>query len=357
MKPEPNDKTLNRGRRHWLAWAVAMLTGCGGGSDGGNATMGNSTNHGGPAGDSASGSAADGGTNVAGGAPGTGGTGTGAQGSMPGTGGTGVFSHGAIRAFGSIVVNGVHFDETHARITIDGASASRSALRLGMVAGIDGERYADGLTGRADNVSVMSIARGQVSTAGGGQFSLLGMSIRTSGSTFVEGLSSAAAVSAGQWVLVWGLQADVQANAWDATRVAVISPSEKLVATGIVKGSRSQWYLNGIPLTGDHLSDLAAGMLVRVSGTWDSEHGALKIESVSSADIRSESGGTGAQVEIEGVVTSLRSGNHFILGSIEVDGSSLGARYSVVRVGATVEVYGYWMGSILKATEIEAEDD
>lgn len=357
------------GRRHWIAIAISALAGCGGGSgttengnlqpdtgsaaSGGGSGLGSGTGTGTQAtsGD-ASAANTSGDTNVAG-APGTGGTGSP---SAPGTGGTGISSHGSISAFGSVVVNGIHFDETAARIQIDGSDAGRAALRLGMVAGVQGERYTGGLTGRADAIEVWSIARGQVTASQPGQFTLMGMSIGVLGSTFLDGVGGAGP-SVGQWVAVWGLQADTQASAWTATRVEMVSPSNRVVVTGLVSGSRDNVTLNGIPLKGDEAKNLHKGSVTRIDGK--SEPGDARVEVLSRhrLDVRSETASPSTLVEIEGVVTSLLGNNRFLLGPFTVDASGLPSGYAKLKAGMKIEVYGTWQGQVLQATEFELEDD
>ena len=348
------------GRRHWIVIALSALGGCGGGNSGQggssiSGSRGSSSSPGSGSTTTGSGGAASGGTEVAG-LPGTGGTGAGAQGSLPGTGGTGIFSQGSISAFGSVVLNGIHFDERGARIQIDGASSGSGALRLGMVAGIQGERYADGMTGRADSIEVWSIARGMVSATGSGGFTVLGMRIQVKASTFLEGVGSASAIAVGQWVAVWGLQADASGSAWVATRVAVVSAGGTLVATGTVAGSKDHRTLNGIALIGDDAEKLTLGRLTRVQGYQEIGSTELKVQSHYDINVRAESTSSPGEVELEGLVTALQSNKRFLLGSVQVDGSAL-PNYALVRVGAKLEVYGTWQGPVLKAREMEIEDD
>jgi hypothetical protein len=357
MKKLPERVPSNLPRRHWLVIAVSALAGCGGGSGVGIADSSTSSS-----GDTGAGSVADpgasgDGTQVAG-LPGTGGTGAGAEGALPGTGGTGIFSHGSISAFGSVVLNGIHFDERSAKIQIDGSVASSGALRLGMVAGVQGERNSDGVTGRADSIEVWSIARGVVTATQAGQFTVLGMTIQPKGSTFLEGLSSAAAIAVGQTVAVWGLQADAQASVWSATRVAVVSASGSVIATGIVSGAAGQRTLNGIALSGSIANDLHTGRITRVAGVWDPVGNTLVVQSKYSIDLRGQNVAPSSLVEIEGVVTSLGANRQFTLGSVSVDGNAIAsADYGQLRVGLKLEVYGRWQGQTLVATELELEDD
>jgi hypothetical protein len=359
------------GRRHWIVMVLSAMAGCGGGADGtasgdvaipGSGGGGNTTGAGSGSGSGAgandpgatTASPATGDTQVAG-APGTGGTG-GPHGADPGTGGTGIFSHGSISAFGSVVLNGIHFDETGAQIRIDGAGSGRAALRLGMVAGVQGERYADGITGRADSIEVWSIARGVVTASRAGQFTVLGMTVQTQGSTFWEGVGSSGP-GVGQWVAVWGLQADASASVWVATRVAVVSASSRVVATGMVAGSGDKLTLNGIALSGDDAKKLHKGRVTRIEGKWEAGDSRIEVQSHHELDVRGENVSPSTLVEIEGVVTALLGGNRFTLGSVTVDASALSSDYAKLKIGQKLEVYGTWQGQVLKATEFELEDD
>jgi hypothetical protein len=82
-------------RRSWVALAVSSLSGCGGGS---------------------------GGADTAG---------------LPGTGGTGIYQ-GSITGFGSVIVNGVTYDNANATMRLNDALVAQDALRLGMVATVRG---------------------------------------------------------------------------------------------------------------------------------------------------------------------------------------------------------------------------
>jgi hypothetical protein len=98
-------------RRHWIALAVATLAGCGGSS--GTSSDATTTGSGASGGSEGSAGAGSDGQGGGGGATQTAGA--------PGTGGTGISVLGPISGFGSVIINGVHYDESGARITIDGA--------------------------------------------------------------------------------------------------------------------------------------------------------------------------------------------------------------------------------------------
>ena len=183
----------------------------------------------------------------------------------PGTGGTGVFAQGAISGFGSVIVNGIKFDDTQAGIELDGLSVASTVLRLGMMAVVQGQRGADLMLGTASTIEVWSAAQGPVSQISANTFKLAGMTVQTDSNTVFDGLASVAAMSPGLRVTVWGLQAGSDGQRWTATRVAVASAST-VVSTGVISTLDSRNYLNGLRLTGSMTGNLNAGDLVREIG-------------------------------------------------------------------------------------------
>lgn len=306
-------------RRSWLVLAASAVTGCGGG---GSASLA----------------------------------------SLPGTGGTGLFAQGPISGFGSVILNGIRFDDTAAAVQLDGVAAGSSDLRLGMVATVQGQRGADATLGTASSIEVWSIAQGlvtqgQATPGASGQFRVAGMTLLTDPNTVFDGFSATAPLSVGQRVAVWGLQAGADGRSWSATRVALVAASA-VVSSGLVGVENSQRTLNGLLLTGDVAGTLAQGALVRVQGTLSANGSSLQ---VLSAKPLSGSGGASAQgdAEIEGVVTTAPSASGFSLGSIVVDASQ--AVYSPANaqlfIGARVEVNGTWRSGVLQASSVALQDE
>lgn len=301
-------------RRSLLTLAVAGLTGCGGGAD-------------------------------------TGGTTTA---SRPGTGGTGLFAQGTITGFGSVILNAIRFDDTAAAVQLDGVVASSLDLRLGMVAQVQGQRGADLTLGVANRIEVWSIAQGVVSEVQAGQFRVAGMLVQTDAATVLDGISTASSLSNGMRVTVWGLQSGADGNRWKATRLALVS-SAPLVSTGIVTAAGT---VNGLALTGQKATGLAAGQLVRVQGVLSSSGGSLQVDSAQVLDLQNGNVPQG-DAEIEGLVTALLSGSRFMLGNVEVDASnaSLAASYKALALGQRIDVEGIWQGKVLKAVLFEVENE
>jgi hypothetical protein len=308
-------------RRSWVALAVSSLSGCGGG-----------------------------GTDTAG-LPGTGGTGA----SYPGTGGTGIYQ-GSITGFGSVIVNGVTYDNSNATMRLNDTPVEQDALRLGMVATVRGEHIVGTSLGTASSVEVWAIAQGQVSEVQMNQFKVAGMSILTNASTWFYGFDSP--LSNGAYVSVWGLQADVEGETWTASCcVQASSSTSSAISSGTVKLEHGQRLLNDLRLTGAVANTLAAGALIRVQGHWISadELNVTSAQAISSSVVAQAKG----NVEIEGVVTTVPSPTGFMLGNINVQTSTstvLEPVGATIALGARVEVYGFWQNGMLVATKVELED-
>jgi hypothetical protein len=92
--------------------------------------------------------------------------GGGSSDSSGGTGGTGVSI--GVMTVGSVIVNGVEYDDTTASITIDDAARNRLQLRDGMVVKVRGRRNVEGVTGTAERVEVENEVRGTVQSTSPG---------------------------------------------------------------------------------------------------------------------------------------------------------------------------------------------
>jgi hypothetical protein len=299
-------------RRTWLALAASALAGCGGGGGG-----------------------------VA---------------QLPGTGGTGVFAQGAIAGFGSVIVNGLKFDDVAAVVQIDGVAANSIDLRLGMVASVQGQRSADTTLGSASRIEVWSIAQGPVTQVQAGQFVVAGMAIQTNSATLYEGISSASALAPGQPVTVWGLQAGADGSRWVATRVTVLPNAvPKVVSTGLVTVTGAQRSLNGLTVSGSLAASMTAGQLVRVLGVLSGAN--LQVEEYKVLGLPSDTLPQ-QDVEMEGVVTQVLSTTRFMLGNVEVDSSAVSTSATTpVTAGLRIEVQGTVQGQLLKATALVFESE
>lgn len=102
-----------------------------------------------------------------------------------GIGGTGI-SSGTVTGYGSIIVNGVHFDTTGAVITKDDSASITNVndadinqfINLGMVVTVKGSINDDGVTGKADSISYEDLLEGPiVGTPSGTSINVLGQNV------------------------------------------------------------------------------------------------------------------------------------------------------------------------------------
>ncbi len=130
------------------------------------------------------------------------------------TGGTGASAYvqGPISGFGSIVVSGVHFDDSSAAIEDpDGEVHTRDALRLGMIVEVESGHIADddlgGRSATATRIRVASELVGPLTdiNLASSRLVVLGQTVRLSGATVVGGVAGGtAALTAGDVVSVFG---------------------------------------------------------------------------------------------------------------------------------------------------------
>jgi hypothetical protein len=231
-------------------------------------------------------------------------------GGSPGIGGTGFFSSGSISGFGSVIINGITFDDTNASVLLDGIPATNTDLRLGMVAEINGTRGTAAGTGVARHIAVWSIAQGVVSNVQpqSNQFTVDGMVIQTNTATVWEGVASTAQLLNGMRVTVWGLQNGAGLHHWTATRVALVTANT--------------------PIRGESDS-----MKPSIPSFLEEE----------------------TEVDLEGFITALLSNQRFRVGNVEVDASQnpdTSQLFTALRIGERIHVDGYWKGNVLLAIEI-----
>ena len=103
-----------------------------------------------------------------------------------GIGGTGI-SQGSVTGYGSIIVNGVHFDTTGAQVVKDddipvtnvNDTDINKLINIGMVVTVKGTINQDGVSGKANVISYTDLLEGPVvGTPSGGIINVLGQTVR-----------------------------------------------------------------------------------------------------------------------------------------------------------------------------------
>ena len=281
-----------------------------------------------------------------------------------GSGGTGAsqatVAVGPIQGFGSVIVNGVRYDDSSASVSVDdGSSVARSALRIGMMVRVEGTSDSTAASGTAASVRVFSELKGVVADLGAGGFTVDGVTVRTSTATVLDG---AASLANGDYVEVYGV-VDTVAGAIAATRV-----ERKLAGDYKRRGAVANWNafartfsLAGVTVDYSGLAALPSGfgngVSVRAvgasrpgSGVWVASSVRL-VESIPLA--------SGGRAEIKGYVTAYRSVADFEVDGLGVDASSAsfsGGTAAALAVGRRLEVKGAVQGATIVATRIEFED-
>ena len=280
---------------------------------------------------------------------------------------SGSFASGTITGYGSIIVNGVHFDESTATLLDDeGQAVARSALALGMVVQV----HAGPISTAADGSSVAqaSSVRTQRALVGpveavdvaGGRLRVLGQTVLVAGDTvFDERLNGGlAALLPGQWLEVYGFY-NPGAPGFAASRVAASGPSAGLRVSGTVAAVDAQarsFQLGSqtysIGALGSNPAVNAVVMLklqqpgTDAQGRW--------VVSGQQTEERAPKDSAGAK--LDGLVSQVLSSTRFVADGVTVDSSA--ARVSGnVQVGAKVQVSGTLRAGVLLATEVEASTE
>lgn len=292
-----------------------------------------------------------------------------------GTGGTGSFSSGPIRGYGSILVGGVHYDESSASIFADGgAAAGREALRLGVVVEVDGSDVVTAVDGKrrasAESIAVRSEIEGPISAidVAAGTFTVLGQQVHVTPATvFDDDLRGGlAGLQVAQLVEVYGLlQAD---GRYTATRIDDEDDADHYKLRGRIRALDVAAHRFQIGDAVVSYADIAAsvpalaeGQYVRVEllktadagGAWR----ASRLQVFNSGVTPPQAGSRGVKVEIEGYITRFTSSTNFAVSGIDVDASQVRWLPAGLAAGVRVEVEGVFANGVLQASEVELEDD
>ncbi len=280
------------------------------------------------------------------------------------------FTNGSITGFGSIIVNGVRFDDSQAVIVDDeGRSRGRGDLALGMVVDIDAGAIAtdaveDKQSGVARRIEFASEIRGPVQSvdAAGGTFVALGQTVRVDADTVFHDLANGlASVRAGQLVEVYAFF-DESSGSYSATRIerhtAMTSyklrgPVAKLDA-GARRFSIGGLTISyaGVPAAG--LPALADGTVVRISLNPDPQGSVWLALDARPRERRLDEG---VEATLEGFVRDFAGAGSFTLNGVAVDASGdvrfRGGDRSQLVEGARIHVDGEIRGGVLVAQRID----
>jgi hypothetical protein len=301
------------------------------------------------------------------------GCGGGSTDSGVGGGGTGApetFTQGAITGFGSIIVNDVHYDDSHASVVDDDGNALSDAqsLRLGTVVDVDAGAVTDGAaTASAIHVHVDLV--GPVTAAydaGSGQLAVLGQPVRVVSTTALDGFTGGApAIAAGSVVAVSSLY-DKATGVYVATRIDPLPSAPRFAIRGApsaIDTTADTFTIGGVVFSYGSVappSTFAVGTLLRavLAKTQDS-HGRWVVTAFGQAQAAPPSG---RPASLQGVVSSATDATHFVVNGVSVDasGAKVTPTGATIGVQARVEVQGAVNGGgvlVASAVHVDARND
>ena len=290
------------------------------------------------------------------------------------SGGTGSFTSGSISGLGSIIVNGIRYDDSSA--SVSGSVDSASALRPGMVVTVKGSPLTEatsvgGLrTGTASSIVSASEWKGPVGTVGASSFTMLGLTVEIKPATLFDGedlmplsgLAGANPLLADYFVEVYGFIDPVSGHLV-ATRVerksGLAALGNEYRVSGVVQAkTNGDFTLKGsrtAPFTYDSSTTQpqtwSAGMLVKVRLDTGFKATRIELAAASATDgIKDDNA-----FELEGFVTAL-AGSIFAVSGVEVT-IPVGVTFSGLAVGKRVEVKGTKTAGKLVAAKVEIEGE
>lgn len=284
-----------------------------------------------------------------------------------GSGGTGslsAFSEGTITGFGSVIVNGLRYDDSNASVSDEDGADRRGDLKLGMVVRVQGSINASG-SATASSIMFDSESRGPVSAVDTASKTLtvLGQKVLLDANTvFDRSLPQGLAdIRVGQVLEVHGFL-NAAANTVQATQIELkLNNTSPYKLSGNVSnlqrasrtfqiGTETISYAGlGTPQVLDN------GALVKLRLSPGANAGVWTATRVRGPD---ELPSDQRQTEVEGLVRDLQSTTTFSVGRVQVDAraADFPNGSTGLRAGARVEVRGVLAGGVLTATRVKLED-
>lgn len=274
-------------------------------------------------------------------------------------------SSGRVSGFGSVIVNGIRFDDSQALvIDDDGVLHPRSDLRLGMVVEVEGRLRGNSGLGTAQQIQFGHEIAGPVESVDGPGSTLvvLGQTVLVDADTLFDGYAAGLAdVLAGQLLAVHGFY-DPSAGRYTATRIERRASLAQYTLRGRIVG------LQGPPVRnfsiGAALIDygsvaspppLADGLSVRVSLNTTPVSGRWVASSVHSSQRHFPDDN---EAEVEGYVSGYAGSASFLVAGLPVDASGPGVTVrrgtlADLADGQRVEVEGVMRGGVLVASVVD----
>jgi hypothetical protein len=278
---------------------------------------------------------------------------------------TPIVSYGRLGSFGSIEINGVHFDTAGATFLIDGAVGNQADLKLGDIVFVEGRSEPGTTRGVAQRVISDHVLLGQIESidTASQSFVALGQSVRVGDQTAfgpdiaagLAALSTSDAISVSGFRNAHGAIIATRIDRQDAGSLAFKTTG----ALTNIDAANSRLQINGLVvdysgatlLPADAASTLARGVFVEVKGA---AQGAAEIFFGTSVEIKRQRlpGGADTRAKLEGYVTALDPSDAT---RFQVDGLPVSMTASTVREGTlTIDASATVAGSIGPAGTVVA---
>ena len=295
------------------------------------------------------------------------------------TGGTGSFTSGSISGFGSVIVNGVRFDDSAASIKEEDGDDARE-LKLGMMVGINGSAISAGSTATASTITFVSELEGAIEPGRStSSFVVHGVKVLITKTTVcdVTATMGCDSLKTGDIVEVYGSFVASTATAsatLTATRIELQKAPAFLKLRGAISNlnTASKTFNIGTQtatvtyagITASVPASLTNGLVVRVKvkstpstatttlGFWEAVR--IKVPHERKLEDRDEA-------KVEGRITvAIDASKTFSVNGLKVDASNAslpaGGTASLV-VGVEVEVEGKIVNGVLVATKVKLEEE
>jgi Domain of unknown function (DUF5666) len=278
-----------------------------------------------------------------------------------GVGGTGAAASGRVSGFGSIIVNGIRFDDSRSSVADD--DGVTGTVKLGMVVDVKSSALttdaASGLQqGTASQIVYSSSIKGKVeATPGGNVLTVLGQTVTVDAATVYEGYASGyTSVQVNDEVEVYAFSG-ATGGSYVATRIERKSGLTEYKLRGKVSSLDTTAKTFSIGTAnisyasmGTSVPALSDGQIVRVklgttpsSGTWQ----ATRIDGVSVSLV------DGGMAEVEGIVSDFLGVSSFKVNGVPVNA---GATTASLSNGLRVEVEGVSRAGVLVANKVEIKN-
>jgi hypothetical protein len=278
------------------------------------------------------------------------------------------YAQGPVSGFGSVIVGGVRFDDSQARVVDeDGVSQSLSVVKLGSMVQVDA-----GALNAADGTAVASqfkVGRELVGPVGSvdktaSTVLVLGQTVVVNASTVFDSALSGglAALTTGAVIEVHGI-ADPVTGTITATRiepkatplayqlrgvVAALDTTAKTFKIGAALISYAGLAAEAVP------SALANGLVVRTLLKTTQVNGAWVATAVGSGVRKPDGNNPPRDAHVEGVISAFTSSAAFEVNGLKVDASkaTFPDGTTALVLGAKVEVTGSVVAGVLVATKV-----